>query len=87
MNETNRFPTLAYELLFVKYISQVNHSAKVTSEDHAHEVTGPAGLFSWDYLFQLRSPLSLKAGEQVKTSLQPLERHLVFLNSIRYKYI
>ncbi|KAK6159908.1 hypothetical protein DH2020_003289 [Rehmannia glutinosa] len=45
--------------------AQINHSAKVTSEDHAHEVRGPAGLFSWDYLFQLRSLLSLKAGEQV----------------------
>ncbi|KAK4403051.1 Ribulose-1,5 bisphosphate carboxylase/oxygenase large subunit N-methyltransferase, chloroplastic [Sesamum angolense] len=44
---------------------RINHSAKVTTEDHAHEVRGPAGLFSWDYLFQLRSPLSLKAGEQV----------------------
>lgn len=44
---------------------QVNHSARVTTEDHAYEVRGPAGLFSWDYLFSLRSPLPLKAGEQV----------------------
>ncbi|KAL8520097.1 hypothetical protein ACS0TY_010870 [Phlomoides rotata] len=43
----------------------INHSSKVTTEDHAHEVRGAAGLFSWDFLFQLRSPLSLKAGEQV----------------------
>lgn len=47
---------------------QVNHSDIVTTEDHAHEVKGPAGLFSWDYLFSLRSPLNLKAGEQVRLS-------------------
>ncbi|KAL0318184.1 UNVERIFIED_CONTAM: Ribulose-1,5 bisphosphate carboxylase/oxygenase large subunit N-methyltransferase, chloroplastic [Sesamum calycinum] len=53
-----------YSLEYLLLLS-INHSAKVTTEDHAHEVRGPAGLFSWDYLFQLRSPLSLKAGEQV----------------------
>lgn len=52
-------------LSIIPFADLVNHSVKVTSEDHAHEVTGPAGLFSWDYLFQLRSPLSLKAGEQI----------------------
>ncbi|KAK6128571.1 hypothetical protein DH2020_037681 [Rehmannia glutinosa] len=52
-------------LVVIPFADLINHSAKVTSEDHAHEVRGPAGLFSWDYLFQLRSPLSLKAGEQV----------------------
>ncbi|VFQ64490.1 unnamed protein product [Cuscuta campestris] len=34
-------------------------------EDHAYEVRGTKGLFSWDYLFSLRSPLPVKAGEQV----------------------
>ncbi|CAH2056814.1 unnamed protein product, partial [Thlaspi arvense] len=29
------------------------------------EVRGPAGLFSWDLLFSLRAPASVKAGEQV----------------------
>ncbi|KAI5387384.1 hypothetical protein KIW84_073493 [Lathyrus oleraceus] len=43
----------------------INHSAGVTTEDHAYEVKGAAGLFSWDYLFSLKSPLSVKAGEQV----------------------
>lgn len=46
-------------------MDQINHSARVTTDDHAYEVKGPAGLFSWDYLFALRSPLSVKAGEQV----------------------
>lgn len=48
-------------------MNQINHSSRVTTEDHAQEVRGAAGLFSWDYLFSLRSPLSLKAGEQVNT--------------------
>lgn len=52
-------------LVVIPFADLINHSTKVTTEDHAYEVRGPAGLFSWDYLFQLRSPLSLKAGEQV----------------------
>ncbi|KAG8366384.1 hypothetical protein BUALT_Bualt17G0074100 [Buddleja alternifolia] len=52
-------------LVIIPFADLINHSAKVTTEDHAQEVRGAAGLFSWDYLFQLRSPLSLKAGEQV----------------------
>ncbi|GMN41904.1 hypothetical protein TIFTF001_011117 [Ficus carica] len=52
-------------LVLIPGVDLINHSSKVTTEDHAHEVKGPAGLFSWDYLFSLRSPLSIKAGEQV----------------------
>ncbi|CAI9096554.1 OLC1v1032733C1 [Oldenlandia corymbosa var. corymbosa] len=52
-------------LVVVPFADLINHSDLVTTEDHAHEVRGPAGLFSWDYLFSLRSPLDLKAGEQV----------------------
>nr|GMD18362.1 ribulose-1,5 bisphosphate carboxylase/oxygenase large subunit N-methyltransferase, chloroplastic [Ipomoea batatas] len=52
-------------LILMPFVDLINHSARVTSEDHAHEVRGPAGLFSWDYLFSLRSPLSVMAGEQV----------------------
>ncbi|XP_022881836.1 ribulose-1,5 bisphosphate carboxylase/oxygenase large subunit N-methyltransferase, chloroplastic [Olea europaea var. sylvestris] len=52
-------------LVIIPFADLVNHSARVTTEDHAYEVRGPAGLFSWDYLFSLRSPLPLKAGEQV----------------------
>ncbi|CAA0828711.1 Rubisco methyltransferase family protein [Striga hermonthica] len=52
-------------LVVIPFADLLNHSAKVTSEDHAREVTGAAGLFSWDSLFQVKSPLSLKAGEQI----------------------
>ncbi|KAH6815253.1 Rubisco methyltransferase family protein [Perilla frutescens var. frutescens] len=52
-------------LVLIPFADLINHSSKVTTEDHAHEVRGPAGLFSWDFLFQIRSPLSLKAGEQI----------------------
>ncbi|XP_027096943.1 ribulose-1,5 bisphosphate carboxylase/oxygenase large subunit N-methyltransferase, chloroplastic-like [Coffea arabica] len=52
-------------LVVIPFADLINHSDIVTTEDHAHEVRGPAGLFSWDYLFSLRSPLHLKAGEQV----------------------
>ncbi|KAL0551658.1 hypothetical protein IC582_010747 [Cucumis melo] len=52
-------------LVLIPFADLVNHSANVTSEEHAWEVKGPAGLFSWDVLFSLRSPLSVKAGDQV----------------------
>ncbi|XP_073119572.1 ribulose-1,5 bisphosphate carboxylase/oxygenase large subunit N-methyltransferase, chloroplastic [Henckelia pumila] len=52
-------------LVVIPFADLINHNARVTTEDHASEVRGPAGLFSWDYLFALRSPLALKAGEQV----------------------
>ncbi|XP_022973301.1 ribulose-1,5 bisphosphate carboxylase/oxygenase large subunit N-methyltransferase, chloroplastic [Cucurbita maxima] len=52
-------------LVLIPFADLVNHSADVTSEEHAWEVKGPAGLFSWDILFSLRSPISVKAGEQV----------------------
>ncbi|CAM9004214.1 unnamed protein product [Rhodiola kirilowii] len=52
-------------LVIVPLADLVNHSSSVTTEDHAYETKGPAGLFSWDSLFTLRSPLQLKAGDQV----------------------
>ncbi|XP_020204815.1 ribulose-1,5 bisphosphate carboxylase/oxygenase large subunit N-methyltransferase, chloroplastic [Cajanus cajan] len=52
-------------LVVIPLADLINHSARVTTEDHAYEIKGAAGLFSWDYLFSLRSPLSLKAGDQV----------------------
>ncbi|XP_062111382.1 ribulose-1,5 bisphosphate carboxylase/oxygenase large subunit N-methyltransferase, chloroplastic [Humulus lupulus] len=55
----------AQNLVLIPLVDFINHSHKVTSEEHAWEVKGPAGLFSWDYLFSLRSPISVKAGEQV----------------------
>ncbi|KAG5023670.1 hypothetical protein AAZX31_07G211900 [Glycine max] len=52
-------------LVVIPLADLINHSARVTTDDHAYEIKGAAGLFSWDYLFSLRSPLSLKAGDQV----------------------
>ncbi|WJX50890.1 hypothetical protein P8452_37137 [Trifolium repens] len=52
-------------LVIIPLADLLNHSARVTTADHAYEVKGAAGLFSWDYLFSVRSPLSVKAGEQV----------------------
>lgn len=52
-------------LVVIPFADLINHSDIVTTEDHAYEVKGAAGLFSWDYLFSLRSPLHLKAGQQV----------------------
>ncbi|XP_027346229.1 ribulose-1,5 bisphosphate carboxylase/oxygenase large subunit N-methyltransferase, chloroplastic [Abrus precatorius] len=52
-------------LVVIPFADLINHSARVTTEDHAYEIKGAAGLFSWDYLFSLRSPLSVKAGDQV----------------------
>ncbi|GAU39031.1 hypothetical protein TSUD_59870 [Trifolium subterraneum] len=52
-------------LVIIPFADLINHSDRVTTTDHAYEVTGAAGLFSWDYLFSIRSPLSVKAGEQV----------------------
>nr|XP_007149062.1 hypothetical protein PHAVU_005G037700g [Phaseolus vulgaris]ESW21056.1 hypothetical protein PHAVU_005G037700g [Phaseolus vulgaris] len=52
-------------LVVIPFADLINHSASVTTEDHAYEIKGAAGLFSWDYLFSLRSPLSLKAEDQV----------------------
>ena len=48
-------------------LDQVNHSPDITIEDGVYEIKG-AGLFSRDLIFSLRSPISLKAGEQVKYS-------------------
>ncbi|XP_047959994.1 ribulose-1,5 bisphosphate carboxylase/oxygenase large subunit N-methyltransferase, chloroplastic [Salvia hispanica] len=65
MLRSRAFSLRSQNLVIVPFADLINHSMKVTTEDHLHEVRGAAGLFSWDYLFQIRSPLSLKAGEQV----------------------
>ncbi|XP_061990706.1 ribulose-1,5 bisphosphate carboxylase/oxygenase large subunit N-methyltransferase, chloroplastic [Rosa rugosa] len=52
-------------LVVIPFADFINHSSSVTTEEHAWEIKGAAGLFSWDYLFTIRSPLSVKAGEQV----------------------
>lgn len=43
---------------------QINHSPSITKEDYAYEIKG-AGLFSRDQIFSLRSPIPVKAGQQV----------------------
>ncbi|KAF5449578.1 hypothetical protein F2P56_030010 [Juglans regia] len=53
------------ELAELQVMNQINHSPSITTEDHAWEIKGAASLFSWDSLFSLRTPVSVKAGEQV----------------------
>lgn len=52
-------------LLKSGFIDQINHNPNITTEDYAYEIKG-AGLFSRDLLFSLRTPVAVKAGEQVK---------------------
>ncbi|XVE68115.1 hypothetical protein DITRI_Ditri09bG0043600 [Diplodiscus trichospermus] len=51
-------------LVLIPLADLINHSPSITMEDYAWEIKG-AGLFSRDLLFSLRSPVSVKAGEQV----------------------
>ncbi|XP_059655804.1 ribulose-1,5 bisphosphate carboxylase/oxygenase large subunit N-methyltransferase, chloroplastic-like [Cornus florida] len=51
-------------LVLIPLADLINHSQSITTEDYAWEIKG-AGLFSRDLLFSLRSPVSVKAGEQV----------------------
>ncbi|KAL9678707.1 hypothetical protein QQ045_016556 [Rhodiola kirilowii] len=51
-------------LLLVPFADLINHSPLIETED-AYEIKGIGGLFSRDSVFSLRSPISVKAGEQV----------------------
>ncbi|XP_050238970.1 fructose-bisphosphate aldolase-lysine N-methyltransferase, chloroplastic [Mercurialis annua] len=51
-------------LVLIPLADLINHSPDITTEDYAYEIKG-GGLFSRDLLFSLRSPISVKAGEQV----------------------
>ncbi|KAK3027402.1 hypothetical protein RJ639_040200 [Escallonia herrerae] len=51
-------------LVLIPLADLINHSPSITTEDYAWEIKG-AGLFSRDLLFSLRSPIPVKAGEQV----------------------
>ncbi|XP_010258271.1 PREDICTED: fructose-bisphosphate aldolase-lysine N-methyltransferase, chloroplastic isoform X1 [Nelumbo nucifera] len=51
-------------LVLVPPADLINHSPSITTEDYAWEIKG-AGLFSRDLLFSLRTPVFVKAGEQV----------------------
>ncbi|KAK4741394.1 hypothetical protein SAY87_024982 [Trapa incisa] len=51
-------------LVLIPLADLINHSSSITTEDFAYEIKG-GGLFSRELLFSLRSPISVKAGEQV----------------------
>lgn len=51
-------------LVLIPLADLINHSPNITTEDYAYEIKG-AGLFSRDLIFSLRSPISVKAGDQV----------------------
>ncbi|KAJ4711395.1 N-methyltransferase [Melia azedarach] len=51
-------------LVLIPLADLINHSPSITTEDYAYEIKGP-GLFSRNLLFSLRSPVPVKAGEQV----------------------
>ncbi|XP_071692480.1 fructose-bisphosphate aldolase-lysine N-methyltransferase, chloroplastic isoform X2 [Rutidosis leptorrhynchoides] len=51
-------------LVLIPLADLINHSSTITTEDYAYEIKG-AGLFSRDQIFSLRSPIPVKAGQQV----------------------
>uniref|UniRef100_A0A1J3GBN1 [fructose-bisphosphate aldolase]-lysine N-methyltransferase n=1 Tax=Noccaea caerulescens TaxID=107243 RepID=A0A1J3GBN1_NOCCA len=51
-------------LVLIPLADLINHNPAITKEDYAYEIKG-AGLFSRDVLFSLKSPVYVKAGEQV----------------------
>ncbi|KAJ9549149.1 hypothetical protein OSB04_021692 [Centaurea solstitialis] len=51
-------------LVLIPLADLINHSPSITTEDGAYEIKG-AGLFSRDQIFSLRTPIPVKAGQQV----------------------
>ncbi|GJW66239.1 fructose-bisphosphate aldolase-lysine N-methyltransferase, chloroplastic [Tanacetum coccineum] len=51
-------------LVLIPLADLINHSASITTEYYAYEIKG-VGLFSRDQIFSLRSPIPVKAGQQV----------------------
>ncbi|KVH96162.1 fructose-bisphosphate aldolase-lysine N-methyltransferase, chloroplastic [Cynara cardunculus var. scolymus] len=51
-------------LVLIPLADLINHSPSITTEDYAYEIKG-AGLFSRDQIFSLRTPIPVKAGQQV----------------------
>ncbi|KAL7608318.1 hypothetical protein Lser_V15G11584 [Lactuca serriola] len=51
-------------LVLIPIADLINHSPSIAKEDYAYEIKG-AGLFSRDQIFSLRSPIPVKAGQQV----------------------
>ncbi|KAE8667648.1 Ribulose-1,5 bisphosphate carboxylase/oxygenase large subunit N-methyltransferase [Hibiscus syriacus] len=58
------FPSSWSKSCLIPLADLINHSPSITTEDYAWEIKG-AGHFSMDLLFSLRSPVSVKAGQQV----------------------
>ncbi|XP_010032916.2 LOW QUALITY PROTEIN: ribulose-1,5 bisphosphate carboxylase/oxygenase large subunit N-methyltransferase, chloroplastic [Eucalyptus grandis] len=65
MLRSRAFFHLRGQLVMLPLVDLINHSASITREDNAEEINGPAGLFSWDLLFCLKSTMPVKEGEQV----------------------
>ncbi|KAL3749058.1 hypothetical protein ACJRO7_010192 [Eucalyptus globulus] len=65
MLRSRAFSHLRGQLVMLPLVDLINHSASITREDNAEEINGPAGLFSWDLLFCLKSTMPVKEGEQV----------------------
>ncbi|KDP41237.1 hypothetical protein JCGZ_15644 [Jatropha curcas] len=80
-------------LVLIPLADLINHSPDITTEDYAYEIKG-GGLFSGDLRFSLRSPISVKAGEQVliqydlnKTNAElALDHGFIETNSVRNTY-
>ncbi|KAI3825215.1 hypothetical protein L1987_06693 [Smallanthus sonchifolius] len=51
-------------LVLIPLADLINHSPSITTKDYAYEIKG-AGLFSRDQIFSLRSPIPVKAGQQL----------------------
>ncbi|KAF7123578.1 hypothetical protein RHSIM_Rhsim12G0125500 [Rhododendron simsii] len=58
-------------LVLIPIADLINHNPSITTEEYAWEIKG-GGLFSRDVLFSLRSPVSVKAGEQVNFTCLPV---------------
>ncbi|KAL3749096.1 hypothetical protein ACJRO7_010226 [Eucalyptus globulus] len=65
MPKSRALSHLRGQLVMLPLVDLINHSASITREDNAEEINGPAGLFSWDLLFCLKSTMPVKEGEQV----------------------
>ncbi|CAI9275887.1 unnamed protein product [Lactuca saligna] len=65
VQESRAFSRLrGQNLVLIPIADLINHSPSITKEDYAYEIKG-AGLFSRDQIFSLRSPIPVKAGQQV----------------------
>lgn len=52
------------DLVLIPLADLINHSPSITTEDSSYEIKG-GGLFSREVIFSLRTPVSVKAGDQI----------------------